>query len=146
MIRLEDKNREYKRFRPSVSEKLQLANNGLQWVLSSNVSAVGVSGRDLVIRFHNGSLYLYPDKASLYEPLLNSNSKGHFVWERLRKTNASFVKIGSLPFKDDAQVTDEDILELVDKEGVEVLNRLLQLGVFVPNIAGKELLGILPSL
>lgn len=146
MIRLEDKNREYKRFRPSVSEKLQLANNGLQWVLSSNVSAVGVSGRDLIIRFQNGSLYSYPNQASLYEPLLNSNSKGHFVWARLKKPNVPYVKIGSLPFKDDAQVTDEDIFALVDKEGIDVLNRLLQLGLFIPNAVGKELLGILPTL
>ena len=56
MILLEDKNREYKRYRMNPSEKIQLANNGLQWVLSSNVSAIGVSGKDLVIWFHNGSM------------------------------------------------------------------------------------------
>ena len=75
MIRLEDKGRKYKRFRPSAQEKIQLANNGLQWVLSSNVSAIGINDQDLIIRFHNGSIYKYPGRYYLYEEMLESNSK-----------------------------------------------------------------------
>ena len=54
-----DKNRDYRRYRPDPAEKIALANNGLQWVLSSNVSAIGTNGNDLIVRFHNGSLNIY---------------------------------------------------------------------------------------
>ena len=57
MIQLEDKNRLYKRFRHSPSEKVKLAENGLQWVNSSNVSAVGKYDDDLIIRFHKSTCY-----------------------------------------------------------------------------------------
>ena len=92
MILLEDKNREYKRFRPNVSEKIQLANNGLQWVLSSNVSALGTNEDSLIIRFHNGSFYEYPNQAKLFEDMLKSNSKGHFVWVKLRRPKVAYKK------------------------------------------------------
>ena len=134
MILLEDKHREYKRFRPNPSEKIQLANNGLQWVLSSNVSAIGVSGKDLVIRFNNGSMYQYTNKADLFDAMLNSNSKGHFVWAKLRKPRVPYKKIGSLPFKGDTQVTDEEIFSLVDTRGIEVMDRLQQMGMFIPDV------------
>lgn len=48
-------------------------------MLSSNVSAVGTDGDDLIVRFVNGSLYQYSKVADLYRPMLESNSKGHFV-------------------------------------------------------------------
>ena len=134
MILLEDKNREYKRFRPNVSEKIQLANNGLQWVLSSNVSALGTNEDSLIIRFHNGSLYEYPNQAKLFEDMLKSNSKGHFVWVKLRRPKVAYKKIGSLPFKSDSEVTDEEIFKLVELQGLAVMKRLQQMGMFIPNI------------
>ena len=59
---LQDKNRKYRRYGYGSGEKIKLANYGLQWVLSSNVSAIGVAGDDLIVRFHNGSLYQYDGK------------------------------------------------------------------------------------
>jgi hypothetical protein len=73
---LQDKGRDYKRLRPSSAEKIQLANEGLQWVLSSNVSAVGSVDEDLIIRFHNGSLYKYPNRGHLLGDILRTRSKG----------------------------------------------------------------------
>ena len=143
MIQLIDKNREYKRFRPSASEKIALANNGLQWVLSSNVSALGVNDNDLIIRFQNGSLYKYPNQAKLYEPMLQSNSKGHFVWVKLRRPKVAYQKIGALPLENDIETTDEDIFNLVDLEGLAVMARLQQLGMFIPNATqGLDLVGL----
>ena len=142
-----DKNREYKRFRPNPSEKIQLANNGLQWVLSSNVSALGVNKNDLIIRFHNGSLYLYPNQAKLFEPMLQSNSKGHFVWVKLRKPKVAYRKIGTLPFKDDEQVTDDELFKLVDTQGLALEQRLVDMGMFIPDIPnGLDLLGLTSQL
>lgn len=132
MILLEDKNREYKRYRPSPYEKLTLANNGLQWVLSSNVSAVGVIENDLIVRFHNGSMYRYLGKAELYDSMLNSNSKGHFVWERLRKPKVPYEKIGSLPLPNDKKLTDEQVMGLIETQGLATEARLIAMGLFIP--------------
>lgn len=155
MIKLEDKGRYmkygravpkskggtlYQRLRHSESEKIQLINNGMQWVNSSNVSAVGIQGNDLIIRFHNSSLYKYPNQKEVYDKILNSNSKGHAVWRYLRWTNVPYMKIGSLPFKDDKQVTDEDIFNLIDADGMEVFTRLQAMGMFIPTLpTGLEL-------
>jgi len=131
---LVDKNREYKRYRPNAYEKITLANNGLQWVLSSNVSAVGVSDNDLIVRFHNGSMYKYFGKADLYDAMLASNSKGHFVWVRLRKPKAPYDKIGSLPLPSDKEVTDEQIFGVIETQGLETEARLVAMGMFIPEL------------
>ena len=107
---LEDKNRDYKRIRPSPAEKMKLRNAGLQWTLSSNISAVGVVDNDLIIRFHNGSLYKYPNNAEHFAPMLNSNSKGKYFWRKLRRPGASYIKIGSLPLPEDTTETDEEVM------------------------------------
>lgn len=130
---LRDPHRAYRRLRPNPAEKIQLANAGLQWVLSSNVSGIGVNDNDLIIRFHNGSIYEYPNQAKLFEPMMNSNSKGGFVWARLRRPRVAYRKIGALPFKDDDQVTDDEVFALVDREGLALLARLTQMGLYVPN-------------
>jgi len=141
VILLKDKGRTYRRLRPNPSEKIQLTDAGLQWVLSSNVSAIGVTGDDLIIRFHNGSLYRYPNQAELYRPMLKSNSKGHFVWVRLRRPKVAYYKIGSLPLDSDRPVDDELLFSMLDTQGMELEARLKQLGVFMPSL-NKELLGL----
>ena len=40
-----------RRIRPSAVQKQVLAENGLQWVLSSFISAIGEDENDLIIRF-----------------------------------------------------------------------------------------------
>jgi hypothetical protein len=143
MTLLIDKNREYRRFRPSPAEKVQLANNGLQWVLSSNVSAIGINDNDLIIRFHNGSMYEYPNQAELFKPMMASNSKGHFVWVKLRRPRVPYRKIGALPLMDDVEATDEDIFTLIDTEGLAFLTKLKSMGMFIPDASnGLDLVGI----
>jgi len=112
MVLLEDKNRDYRRYRHSPDETSYLASKGLQHVLSSNVSAVGVVGKDLIIRFHNGSLYQYEDMAESYEDILRSNSKGKWVWRYLRRAGVPYRKIGSLPLEDDISATDDELFEM----------------------------------
>lgn len=131
MILLEDKNRKYRRYRPNEVERIQLANNGLQWVLSSNVSAVGVNGDDLIIRFHNGSLYEYNGQGDRFEDIMRSNSKGHWVWVNLRRKNVPYRKIGALPLREDITLTDEEIMGAIDIEGINVQAMLSSLG-FIP--------------
>ena len=38
------------------------------------------------------------NQAKLFEDMLKSNSKGHFVWVKLRRPKVAYKKIGSLPF------------------------------------------------
>ena len=117
---LTDKGRKYKRIRPSSDEKNKLAENNLQWVLSSNVSAVGSVGDDLIIRFHNGSLYKYPGNGNLLNAMLKSASKGHFVWIKLRRPNARYQRIGSLPLLSDIQLNDEDLFKELETQGIRI--------------------------
>jgi len=117
---------------PSPEQKIQLANAGLQWVTSSNVSGVGIQDDDLIIRFQNGSLYAYSGQSDKFDNVMKAQSKGHWVWVNLRRKPIQFKKIGSLKFKDDKDVTDEDIFSLVDKEGQDIQRRLLQMGLFIP--------------
>ena len=117
---LEDKNRDYKRIRPSPAEKMKLRNAGLQWTLSSNISAVGVVDNDLIIRFHNGSLYKYPNNAEHFAPMLRANSKGKYFWRKLRRPGASYIKIGSLPLESDKQQTDDEMFKDIEAQGIRI--------------------------
>ncbi len=119
-VLLEDKGRKYRRYRPSSEEKILLANKGMQWVLSSNVSAIGVDKDDLIIRFHNGSIYRYFKKADKINSILTSNSKGHWVWVNLRRKNVNYQKIGYMPLESDTLMSDEDMFEKLDTEAIRV--------------------------
>jgi hypothetical protein len=127
---LEDLNRKYRRYRHNPRERTFLGLNGLQPVLSSNVSAVGVKGEDLIIRFHNGSVYSYRNRATDYENILKSNSKGKWVWRFLRRANAFYTKLGVVPLPDDIGVTDEDIFQEIDNRYLSDLVQHVDVPVF----------------
>lgn len=116
---------------PSPAQKIRLANAGLQWVRSSNVSGVGVQDDNLIIRFHNGSLYAYKDKAKDFDNIMKANSKGHWVWVHLRRQQVPYMKIGSLKFDTDTGISDEEVFNLVDKKGLDIQERLQAMGLFI---------------
>jgi len=127
---LQDLNRDYRRYSHSPRERTYLGLNGLQHIQSSNVSSVGVKGESLIIRFHNGSMYEYPNQASQYESMLKSNSKGKWVWRNLRRKNVLYRKIGVLPLPDDIGVTDEEIFQEIDNRYMADLTRHVDVPVF----------------
>ena len=127
---LEDKNRDYQRYRHNPRERSFLGLQGLQPVLSSNVSSVGVRDTELLIRFHNGSVYSYRNKADQYDNILKSNSKGKWVWRNLRRRNAPYTKLGVIPLPDDIGVTDEDIFQEIDNRYLADLTRHVDVPVF----------------
>lgn len=127
---LEDKGRDYQRYRMTPRERSFLGLNGLQSVLSSNVSAIGVKGTDLLIRFHNGSVYSYRNRGEDYDKLLQSNSKGKWVWRNLRRKNAPYEKLGVIPLPDDIGVTDEEIFQEIDNRYLTDLTRHVDVPVF----------------
>lgn len=137
MYRLQDKNRKYKRFNHTPAEKQYLDNRGLRAVQSSNVSAVGRVNDDLIIRFHNGSVYRYPDNGHLLDDMLASSSKGKFVWDRLRgrrkgRHMVPYDKpggLGKIPLPDDIDVTDEEIFAELDRRYVSDMTEHLTAAV-----------------
>ena len=127
---LQDKNRDYQRYRHNARERSFLGLQGLQPVLSSNVSSVGVRGDSLIIRFHNGSMYEYPNQSTKYDDILRSNSKGKWVWRFLRRARVPYQKIGVLPLPDDIGVTDEEIFQEIDNRYLADLTRHVDVPVF----------------
>ena len=102
--------RQYQRIQPSAKSRQALRERGMSWVLSSNVSAIGRSGDDLYVRFHNGSIYVYFNKGDLFQDMYKANSKGRFVWRKLRRPNVPYKKVGSMPLDEDLDVSDEEIM------------------------------------
>lgn len=130
MIKLSEKARGYERYRHTAKEKVFLQLNGLQHVLSSNVSSVGTKENALIIRFHNGSVYEYPGRAADLENILKSNSKGKWVWRNLRRRNAPYRKVGKIPLPDDIGVTDEEIFQEIDNRYMSDLVQHVDVPVF----------------
>jgi len=161
-IRLEDLNRDHRRIRHSAEQKHKLAQAGFQHVLSSNVSAVsrtGTTSKDsLLIRFHNGSVYEYPGKAQRYEDLLNSNSKGKWVWSYLRGRNGSgrgsehaadYKRVGKVNIKANLNITDKQMEKRIDDTVTKKLTRglpsayfkdLLDVSQVINGVAMKEVI------
>jgi hypothetical protein len=141
MKRLVDAHRDYRRFRHSAVENLYLNQNGFISVESSNVSAVAKNDEDLIIRFHNGSIYRYYGQGNRYDDIFKSNSKGKWVWRNLRRKAVRYAKIGTLPLPDDLGITDEDIFNELEERYVKDLNKVLQRDVGIKVIQSK--LGVL---
>lgn len=118
-----NEDRQYKRIVPTINERTKLFNQGYTPVLSSNVSAASVKDNDLYIRFHNASIYKYPDKADLFERLMAASSKGKWVWRFLRRPKVPFVKVGKMPLEQDIDVIDEEIIGGVLDEKINTLTQ-----------------------
>ena len=106
-----NEDRKYRRIIHSKASEDKLVENGYEVLLSSNVSAAARRGDDLIIRFHNGSLYKYPDQGKNFLKLVAASSHGKWVWRFLRRPNKPYMKIGSLPLPEDKLVSDEEIIK-----------------------------------
>lgn len=106
----------YKRIKTPVSDQRTLREKGYSPFFSSNVSAGMRDDKDLYIRFHNGSVYKYPDKGEQFGDLLLSSSKGKWVWNNLRRKNVSYSKVGSFPLVGDRDLTDEELFAEIKKQ------------------------------
>lgn len=115
--RLFDGARDYRRIRQTTAQKNFLANNGLQFVNSSALSAVGVNEDDLIIRFHNGSMYSYKNAGRLFDKQVGANSRGRY-FNRNVKGKYPFVKLTSLPFPQNIQTIETAEMELLSDEQI----------------------------
>lgn len=121
----EDKGRDYRRYEHTGPERRRLDQAGFTPVLSSNVSAIGEHDGDLYIRFHGGSSYVYPGSGDLYVPMLQSSSKGRFVWNQLRRKNVPYRRIPNVILPKDVPSTDLMLPEATMEVSNEVFNELL---------------------
>lgn len=66
------------------AEKLELRQEGFQPLRSSNIAGVSIDGNDLLLRFHSGETYIYPNKAGFYKGFNEALSPGRFLWQTIR--------------------------------------------------------------
>ena len=109
-VRLNE-NREYQRILLSEQSTEALESRGYETVFSSNVSAIATRDDDLIIRFHNGSVYAYSNQAKNYERMMAAASKGKWVWRFLIRKDVPYRKIGSLPLPEDKIMEDDRIMK-----------------------------------
>lgn len=68
----------------SNAEKRELRQEGFSPLRSSNISGVAISEDDLLLRFHSGETYIYPDKAGYYNQFNEALSPGRLLWNTIR--------------------------------------------------------------
>lgn len=69
---------------------------GVEWIdnfVSSNVWKFKRKGNNLLVMFLDGSVYLYFNAGDKFIGLLNTGSKGKWIWKSLRRKNINYVKI-----------------------------------------------------
>ena len=74
----------------------ELEQRGLTSVRSSNVAGIRVLKDNLIVLFNNGAMYEYKGASFHYTPMLNSISKGAYVWNYLRRTNVPYRRLSAL--------------------------------------------------
>jgi len=140
----------FKRIKTPVSDQLKLKDAGYTPFFSSNVSAGQRDEDDLYIRFHNGSIYKYPNQGKNFNSLLTSSSKGKWVWNNLRRKNVSFSKVGSLPLAGDIDLTDEELFTELKEKKIKpiiishLLSTLIDIGdvnIFSTIVSKEALIG-----
>ncbi len=120
----------YRRIRQSPIQKSYLGSLGYTTVDSSFISAVMKDEEDnLIIRFHNASLYEYYGFGDELERILFANSKGQYFNRHIRPTKL-YARIGALPFPEKYDIdipqmkwSDE---ELFNKLELDYLSKLLK--------------------
>lgn len=125
---LEDDGRNYKRLQHTPEEQKRINRSGYTTVLSSNVSAIAEYQDDLFIRFHGGSSYIYPGSGDLYRPMLDSSSKGKFVWRELRRKNVPYRRIANIRIPNDVEDRDMNMprREILNEVSDELMLQLLR--------------------
>ena len=131
---------EYERILTSVENQQILRSQGYTPVFSSNVSGIQRKGNDLYIRFHNASIYVYPNQGNRFNDLLLSPSKGKWVWRELRRKNVAYSQVGSLPLDGDLDLSNDEMMERIKEEGL-LVQALIMLKATSPITQGLNLLG-----
>ena len=65
-------------------QQMALMEQGFAPLQSSNIAAVKIDGADLLILFHSGDIYRYPNKAEMYYPFNEALSPGRLLHRTIR--------------------------------------------------------------
>jgi hypothetical protein len=65
-------------------QQMALMEQGFAPLSSSNIAAVKIDGADLLILFHSGDIYRYPNKAEMYYPFNEALSPGRLLHRTIR--------------------------------------------------------------
>ena len=76
--------REFKKIKLTNADKRELRNEGFVPLTSSNIAGVRVQGKDLILRFHSGEEYIYPNKANFLKRFAEALSPGRFLHRTIR--------------------------------------------------------------
>lgn len=60
---------------------------------SSNVWKFKVKGKNLMVGFLDGSIYIYFGAGRLFLGMLRAGSKGKFIWKNLRRKSVNYIKV-----------------------------------------------------
>lgn len=96
----------YERLKHTTEEQQYLRSRGFVPVVSSNVSAVARDVEKLIIRFHGGATYVYPNSGDKFDAMMSASSKGRFVWRELVKKKVAYYRTGSYNIPDDVESRD----------------------------------------
>jgi hypothetical protein len=65
-------------------QQMALMEQGWSPLSSSNIAAVRIDGADLLILFHSGDIYRYPNKSEFYYPFNEALSPGRLLHRTIR--------------------------------------------------------------
>jgi len=65
-------------------QQMQLMEQGFAPLQSSNIAAVKIDGADLLILFHSGDVYRYPNRSEMYYPFNEALSPGRLLHRTIR--------------------------------------------------------------
>lgn len=75
---------QYEKVQLTEEQEIELLQADWSPLQSSNLAAVKIDGADLLILFHSGSIYRYPNKAEMYYPFNEALSPGRLLWRTIR--------------------------------------------------------------
>lgn len=112
------------RYRQTAEQDVWLAKQGFTTVVSSNVSALGIFGKDLYIRFLNGAVYRYMNNAELFDKIMRSLSKGRAVWKYIRRAGVPYERVGDMPIPENIGV--EDLFNVVQEPTITAYEEIVK--------------------
>lgn len=108
---------DYKRVRQTSDVRYELGKLGYTSVLSSFISAVGVFGDNIRIRFHNGSVYEYYGFADKFDAMMRSSSKGQYFIKNIRPTK-KYSKIASIDITPSTVMEDNVMFDAMETQSM----------------------------
>jgi len=75
---------QFEKVQIDTEQQMALMEQGFAPLSSSNIAAVRIDGADLLILFHSGDIYRYPNKAEMYYPFNEALSPGRLLHRTIR--------------------------------------------------------------